>query len=198
MGVEGSRGGGARAQVLLDEAEVDTRREPMGRPGVAKGVETRPLGDAARSQGSAEGVLHAGSGHGRGSRGQLRSPAARSWDAPDRLARGAPVAASPLTAVLGQGDLGVLAPVALAAMEAHARRVQVAHLPRCAFLQPPSASIDGGEAETVAGEPHAGEEGPYLRGAEEDRAFLCPRGSAAGQRGPVPSPGGRLNKLEAA
>jgi hypothetical protein len=68
MGVEGSRCGGVMAQILLDEAQVDTRLEQMGRPGVSQGVDARLLVDAALTQGSPEGVLHTGSGHGRGGR----------------------------------------------------------------------------------------------------------------------------------
>jgi hypothetical protein len=198
MGVEGSRGGGAMSQVFRAEAQGDTRLEQMGRPGVSQGVDTSPLGDAALSQGSAEGVLHAGAGHGRGSRCQTRSPAAWSGEDPERIARGAPGAASKRKELLGQGAIAVLGPCALAAMAAPARRVNVAHRPMGAFLKPQTASRDGGEAAAVAGEPPAGEESTSRRGAEDDRAFRFPWGSDAGQRGPLPSHGVRRKKRDAA
>jgi hypothetical protein len=93
MGVEGSRGGGAMSQVLRDAAPVAPRLEPRGRPGGSKGVDPRPLGEATRSQGRAAGVWHAGAGHGRGRHGPTRAPAAQSWEEPERMARGDPVAA---------------------------------------------------------------------------------------------------------
>jgi hypothetical protein len=61
MGVEGSHGGGLMPQIFLDETQVETRQ--MGRLGVAEGVDTSPLVDAALLKGSPEGVLQAGSGH---------------------------------------------------------------------------------------------------------------------------------------
>jgi hypothetical protein len=68
MGGEGSRGGGLMSPIFLDETPVETRLAPLGRPGVAKGVATSPLVDAALLQGSPEGVLQAGSGQRFGSR----------------------------------------------------------------------------------------------------------------------------------
>lgn len=172
MGVAGSRGGGAMSQVCRAEAQGATRLEQMGRPGVSQAVDTSPLGDAALSQGSAEGVLHAGAGHGRGSRGQTRSPAARSGEDPERSARGAPGAASKRKELLGQGAIAVLGPCALAAMAAPARRVNVAHRPMGAFLKPQTASRDGGEAAAVAGEPPAGEESTSRRGRRMTGRFV--------------------------
>jgi hypothetical protein len=99
--------------------------------------------------------------------------------------------------VLGKGAIAVLAPLALADMAAHARRVNVTHLQRGAFLKAQTAHIDGGEAETVAGKPHAGEDGTPRRGAEDAWELLCPWGSDEGQRGPCPSQGVRIKKRAA-
>jgi hypothetical protein len=146
----------------------------MSRPGVSHGGDARPLGDAALPQGSAEGVLHTRSGPGPGRCGHTRSPTSRSWEDPERMAMGDPGLASPLQEAAGQGNVAVLGPFAQADVEAHASRVKIAHLQMRPVLQAQTASLDRGEADAVARQLHAGEDGTHLRRAQNDRECLRP------------------------
>jgi hypothetical protein len=185
-------------QRRLDEVPVDPGLEPRGRPGVSEGVDAGPLVKAAVVQSSPKGVWHTGSGHGLGSRGHPRSSAAWSWEDPDRIPMGAPVLAKPLQDAVGKRDVAVLTPFAQADVDAHASRVNSVHLQMRPFLQVRTASIESGEADTAVRQPHAGEDGTYLRGAEDDREFLLPWRSDEGQGRPFARSGVGIEKLDAA
>jgi hypothetical protein len=83
-------------------------------------------------------------------------------------------------------------------VDAHASRVNSVHLQLRPFLQAQTARIESGEADTVARQPHAGEDGTYLRGAEDDREFLLPWRSDEGQGRPFARSGVGIEKLDAA
>src|ERR1044071_1865516 len=114
MGVDGGRARAGMAEVLLDEAEIDTVFEQVGGVGVAQGVDvgaliqTAPLDGVTesalqtvasdRSAVMGDGVLDAVSGGGR--------------KEPDGRAMRAPVVSQQLESGVGQRDLAVLAPLA--------------------------------------------------------------------------------------
>jgi hypothetical protein len=111
---------------------------------------------------------------------------------------GGPGWASKLPEALGKGEVAVLGPVALADVEAQARRVKIAPRQRGPFLTAQTARGKGGEPGPATGQPPAGEAGPHCRGAGDDRAVRCPGRPAAWPRRPGPRPGVRRETLAAA
>ena len=112
--------------------------------GMAQRVDGSGLGNAAGQHGLAEDDLQAGSGKGAGGRRPVDAAPAASGKEPDGVAVGFPELAQQLESALGQGDITVLATLAVADVKQQAGRVDVADLQASALAETQAARIDRG------------------------------------------------------
>src|SRR3990172_8028729 len=147
MGVESGGGWRGMPQVALDDAQVDSGFQEMGRPRMAQGVNRRRFGHATLQEGGVEGPLHTAHIH----RGlPARLSLMRAGKEPDRMAMRAPITAEHLQNVGWERDIAVLVPFPVSNMDELALSINVTDLQVHPFLQAQPARINGAQTDSIA------------------------------------------------
>jgi hypothetical protein len=171
VGVDGGDHGALMAEVDLDLAEVLALFEQVGRVRMAQGMNVRGLFDAAGLQRKAEGALERGAGHRLG--GGAGALPAEPFGGKEQggMTMCFPQLAQTQECALGQRHVTILIAFALADVEEHAFRIDVAHLQLETLSQTQAAGIEGEEGDAMIQGGNTGQNAPHLRSREDDRQF---------------------------
>jgi hypothetical protein len=149
MEVEGGGLERVVAEVLLDEAQIDTGLEQVRGVAVAQGVDRDALSEAELPDHAPHGALHAGAGDGLGGGAGGLGVTPDGGEEPERIALGAPVVAQHVQRARRERDVAILRTFAAVDVDEPAAAVHVADLQVQALVQTKAEGVDGPEVGAV-------------------------------------------------
>jgi len=199
VGVDLGGSDAGMAEVDLDDAGIRVVFEQVSRVGMSQGVHVSALVNATELEGAAEGALEAGAGDGAGAgRDEVARPTPEvSGEQPLGRAMGAPVLSEDVEGLDGQGDVAVLAGLAVDVKE-HPAAVDVGDLKVSAFKQPQAAGVDGDQTGAVDGQANAVQDPLDLLAAQNHGELVLALGADEAEQLPVPPQAALEEELDAA
>jgi hypothetical protein len=198
MGVETGGGGRGMSQILLNQAQVDSRLQQMGCPARPQRMNRRVFVEATVFEGFPERALHAAPGHRVGGGRQADSPTTRRWEDQHGMAMRDPIPPKPFQRPVWQGDIPIFPSFATTDVKQQASAVDLWDLKMGAFLKAQTAGVDRREADPVAQESDTAEKLSNFFDAEDDWKLFLAWGANKGEGGPRSAEGLLEEELDAA
>ena len=210
LGIDFTQTGDARMRVDLGGYQIRVAEQFLHSPQISSSVQQVCgvrmsermnrgfLADTAGPKSRPKGILDVADGGGSLGGGTVNAAASGSGKDPHGVAMGFPVLAEQLQGRVGQGDVTILAALAVMDVNQLPGAVDVTDLEVSAFLQAQSTGIDGGETSPIAKQSDLRENLSHFFPAEDDGQLLFSRRAHQLERGQRTLEGVLVEELQAA